>query len=131
MVEYALREGLSSGVGAEIGGEAERLVDGQISLDVEHGGADDLGLFEDVSTTSVEDTVDTSDGVLGTLDLDQVDGLHESGLGGKDAGVQATSGRGDDLTASSVDGVGVKGHVVDVESAGAHVLVAENAPLPP
>ena len=61
------------------------------------------------------------------LDLDQVDGLQESGFGGKDAGVQATSGRGDDLTASSVDGVGMKGHVVDVESAGAHVLVAENA----
>ena len=41
MVEDALGEGLASGVGAEISGEAERLVDGQESLDSVHGGTSD------------------------------------------------------------------------------------------
>ncbi|CAG9136461.1 unnamed protein product, partial [Plutella xylostella] len=30
VVEHALREGLASGVGAQVSGEAERLVDGQV-----------------------------------------------------------------------------------------------------
>ena len=148
MVEHALGEGLSSGVGPEVGGEAEGLVDGQVGLDVEHGGAHDLGLLEHVATATVEDAVDAADGVLGTLkkekqrliqaiqhqkmieishlDLDQVDGLHEPGRGGERARVEAPPGGGDDLSAAPVDGVGVQGHVVDVEADAAHVLVAEH-----
>ena len=68
VVEDALREGLSTGVGPEVGGEAEGLVDGQVGLDVEHGGAHHLGLLKDVATTTVQHTVDTADGVLGTLE---------------------------------------------------------------
>ena len=67
VVEHALGEGLAAGVGAEVGGEAERLVDGQVRLDVEHGRAHHLGLLEDVATAAVQHAVDAADGVLGTL----------------------------------------------------------------
>ena len=67
VVEHALGEGLAAGVGAEVGREAERLVDGQVRLHVEHGGAHDLGLFEHVAAATVKHAVDASHGVLGTL----------------------------------------------------------------
>lgn len=67
MVEHALREGLSTGVGAEVSCEAERLVDRQVCLHHEHGRACDLRLLEHVTTTPVEYSVDTSHGYLGTL----------------------------------------------------------------
>lgn len=67
MVEDALREGLASGVGAQVGGEAERLVDGQVRLHHEHGRAGHLRLLEHVPTTSVQHAVDTADGYLRAL----------------------------------------------------------------
>lgn len=67
MVEHALREGLASGVGAQVSGEAERLVDRQVSLDDEHGGSRDLGLLEHVATTPVQHSVDTTHGYLRAL----------------------------------------------------------------
>ena len=67
MVEDALREGLATGVLAQIGGEAERLVDGQVSLNDEHGCADNLRLLNDNTTASVQHTVDTTDGRLWAL----------------------------------------------------------------
>ena len=69
MVKHTLREGLASGVGAEIGGETEGLVDGQVCLDMEHGGSHDLSLFKNVTSPSVQNSVDTSNGVLGTLKI--------------------------------------------------------------
>lgn len=79
VIEHALRECLSTGVGSQIGGETERLVDGQISLDDEHGRTGDLRVLEHVSTASVQHTVDATDGRFRTLDLAQVYGLHDTG----------------------------------------------------
>ena len=79
-----------------------------------------------MSSLSVEDGVDTTHGVFWALDLDEVDGLEESWLGGHDAGVEASSRGGDELSASSMDGIGVEGDVVEVESDASHVLVAED-----
>lgn len=45
----------------------ERLVDGQVSLDDEHRGSRCLGLLENVTTSTIEDSIDTSDCVFGTL----------------------------------------------------------------
>lgn len=67
-----------------------------------------------------------TEGLASHLDLHQVDGLHESGLGRELAGVQNPAGRGDDLAAAAVDGVRVEGDVVDVEADGTHVLLAEH-----
>ena len=46
------------------------------------------------------------------LDLDEVDGLHQPGLGSEDTGVQDTSSRGDDLAATTMDGVSVQGDII-------------------
>lgn len=100
----------------------KRLVDGQIRLDDKHGCTSHLHLLKDVTSPSVEHTVDASNGHLGTLDLTQVDGLHQSGCCRQYASVQTTPGGGDDLTTSSVDGVSVKCHIVDVEPHSSHVL---------
>lgn len=68
MVEHALWEGLSSGVGSEIGGETERFVYRQVSLDHEHGGTGDLQFFENVTTSAIEDSVDSTNGYFGALE---------------------------------------------------------------
>ena len=67
VVKHALREGLAASVGSQVSSEAEGLVDGQIGLHHEHGGAGGLGLLEHMTSPSVEHTVDTSHSVLRTL----------------------------------------------------------------
>ena len=67
VVKHALREGLAASVGSQVSGEAEGLVDGQVGLHHEHGGAGGLGLLEHVTSPSVEHTVDSSNCVLGAL----------------------------------------------------------------
>ena len=64
--------------------------------------------------------------VLGALNLAKVDGFHETGRSREDAGVEATTSRGNDLATTAMDGVSVKGHVVDVETDSAHVLVTKD-----
>ena len=61
------------------------------------------------------------------LDLDLVDGFHQPRLRSENTGVQDTSSRGDDLTATTVDGVSVQSHVVKVKPDGSHVFVAESS----
>ena len=60
------------------------------------------------------------------LNLDQIYGLQNAGLGGEIASVETTPCGGDDLTTAAMDGIGVKGHVLDVETDPAHVLIAHN-----
>src|SRR4051812_6422852 len=60
VVEDGLGEGLTTGGGAQIGGETEGLVDGQVSADVEQRSTGALLLGVDVTTTAGEDTVDTT-----------------------------------------------------------------------
>ena len=67
VVKHALGEGLASCVGPEVGGEPEGLVDGQVGLDDEHGGAGGLGLLEHVASPPVQHSVDTSNCVLRAL----------------------------------------------------------------
>lgn len=126
VIEHALWEGLAGSGSSEIGIETEGLVDWEVSSDHEHGSSGDGFFGEDVSSLSVEDGVDAAHGVFWALDLDEVDGLEESWLGGHDAGVEASSRGGDELSASSMDGIGVEGDVVEVESDASHVLVAED-----
>ena len=108
VVEYGLREGLTLGRATKVTVEAERLHDGQVSLDGEHGRADTLLLGEDLATTLVQARVDTADGVLRALDLDEVDRLLERGRGEQAGGVANTTARGDDLPTTTVNGIGVQ-----------------------
>lgn len=123
VVEKHGRESLARGGGAEVGVETEGLVDGQVSLDREERSAETLLLLEDVTTTAGEDTVDATHGVLGNLDLDQEHGLEERGLGEEGGGVEHTTRGGDDLSTTTVNGIGVEGDIHDVEADGAHGLL--------
>jgi hypothetical protein len=94
--ENHLGESLTGSGGAEGGGETEGLGDGQVALDLDERGAFALDGLEDDTTTDVQGGVDTGGGVHGAGDLDQEDGLLESGLGGHERGeAHTTSGRHD------------------------------------
>ena len=129
MREDALREGTAGSGSSEGLGETERLGDGKEGLHVDERGAGNRLLFVDDSSTLGEALVDATNGVIRALNLDQEDRLDESGLGGELAGVEDTSGGGHDLTATSVDSVGVEGHILDVESDTSHVLVGQDTLL--
>lgn len=70
MVQDGLRERLTTSLRTKLAVEAERLHDGEVRLDGEHRRPDTLLLTEDLTTTLVEHRVDTTNRVLGTLDLD-------------------------------------------------------------
>lgn len=123
VIEDGLGEGLTTGGGAEIGRETEGLVDGEVSLDGEERSTGTLLLREDVTTATGQDTVDTTHGLLGNLNLNQEDRLEKSGVGKEGSGVQDTAGGGDDLTATTVNGISVKGDIKDVEADGTHGLL--------
>lgn len=124
MVKDGLREGLATSGSTEVAGETEGLVDGQVGLDVEQRSTGTLLLGVDVTTTTGEGTVDTTHGLLGHLDLDVEDGLKQSGVGQHGRGVQDTTSSGDDLTTTTVDGIGVQGHIQDVEANGTQRLLS-------
>ena len=67
VIEHALWEGLASGVGSQVSGEAEGLVDRQVGLDDEHRCSWSLSLLKHVSSPPVQDSVDTSNCVLWAL----------------------------------------------------------------
>ena len=61
------------------------------------------------------------------LNFDQVDRLHEPGLCGQGAGIQDPPGGGNDLPATTMDGVSMESNVVKIEADTAHVFVAQNS----
>merc|ERR1712180_426195 len=129
VVEHALWEGLASSVGPQVSGEAEGLVDRQVGLDDEHGGAGGLRLLEHVTSPSVQHTVDSSNCVLRALNFDQVYWLHNSGVSCQQTSVQDTPCCWDDLTTPTMNSISVEGHIIDVESTIAHVLICQTALL--
>jgi len=126
MVKDALWKGLTAGSRPQMSDETKRFIDWQVSFDSKHWCPGDLRFLVDVTSPLVEDTVDTTDGGLWALDLALVDGFEEPWLGGELTGVEDSSGGWHDLTGTSMDGVSVKGDVVDVESAATHVFVGED-----
>jgi len=126
VVEYALREGLARSLRTEISSETERGIYGQVSLYHVQGGTNLLLFREDVTTTTIESGVNTTHGTLRALDLYQVDGLQEAGLSSQHGGIETLPGGRDDLTSTSVDGVSVEDHIVDVESDTTAIFVAKN-----
>ena len=108
VVEHRLRERLSRRRSPQLAVEAERLHDGQVGLDGEHGGSGTLLFTEDLSTALVKNGVDTTDGVLRALDLDKIDGLLKTGGSKQASGVADTTAGGDDLSSTTVDGISVE-----------------------
>ena len=116
MIEHGLWESLASGIRSQIGDETERLVDGEVGLDVVERSARTLGLLEDVTTSPGEHTVDTTHGLLGHLDLDEVDWLEDGRLGQEHGGVEDTTGSWDDLATATMDSISVESDILDVEA---------------
>ena len=71
-----------------LSGETEGLVDRQVGLDDEHGGAGGLGLLEHMSSPPVQDSVESHNSILVTLNLHLGHRLQQPGLGGDHGGVQ-------------------------------------------
>ena len=115
MIKHALKEGLSTGVRTKISGETKGLVDRQVGLDDEHWGSGGLSLLENVSSPSVQNSVDTSNCVLGALDFNLINRFHHPGLSGQQGSVEYTPSCGNNLTTSSMDGISVKGNVINVK----------------
>ena len=129
MVEDALREGTAGGGGTESLGETKGLSDREISLYNEEGGSGN-GLFTDNDTSSLsEGLIDATHGVVGALNLAKEDGLNEAGLCSELRSVVNTSSGRDDLTTTSVDCVGVKCYVHDVELDASHVFISHSTLL--
>ena len=126
MREDTLREGLTGGLRTEIGGETEGLEDGQVGLNLVERSTGALFFSNDVSTTLIQARINTTNGVFWALDIDEEDGFLETRLGGQDGGVDDTTASGDDLSTTTMDGIGVEGDIVDVETASTHVFVTED-----
>lgn len=129
MGENALREGTAGGGGSEGLGETEGLSDGEEGLDVNERGAHDRLFFVNDTSSLGHALVDSTNSVIGALDLDQEDGLHESWGGSELRGEEDTSGSGDDLTATSMDSISMEGNILDVETDSSHVLVSQDTLL--
>lgn len=69
MVEYTLREGLSTGLEAQLGIETERLSDRQVCLDGKHGRSDALLVAEYLGTVLMEAIVYAPNRIFGGLNL--------------------------------------------------------------
>lgn len=70
-----------------------------------------------MTTLLVEHTVDTAKGVLGCLDLYQVDRLTQAGPSCDLRGIDGSSASGDDLSTTPVDGVCVQNHITHLHKA--------------
>ena len=59
------------------------------------------------------------------LNFNQVDWLHKSWSSTQNTSIEASSGSWNDLTTSTMDGISMKRHVMDVKSHTSHVLLAK------
>lgn len=134
MVENALGEGLSLGEGSEQFSESERFSDWEVSLDDGHWGSGDLFFLDDETSSLVETVVDSSHGIHWAGNLSLEDGLLESGFSGQLTSVVEFSGGWDDLSGTSVDGIGVQDGIQKVDSDTSHVFFTDDSflgsPLP-
>ena len=107
MVKHTLREGSSTGQFSQVLGESERLSDWQVTLHNDQWGSRDW-FFTDHNTSSLgQALVNSTHGIIWGLNFAQEDWLLESWFGSQLGSVQDSSGSGDDLTSSSVDGISV------------------------
>ena len=107
MVEHRLGERLSTSCLAEITVEAERLHDGEIRLHGEHRCADTLLLREYLSSPLVQYRIDTANGVLWALNLDEVHGFLHTGRCEQTCSIRHTTTCRDNLSSSTMNGVGM------------------------
>merc|ERR1719225_2157787 len=74
----------------------------------------------------IEHTINSTDSVFRALNFAKVYGLAQSGGSGQLTGIENPSSSGDNLTTTTMNGISVQCHVVDVKSHTTHVFVAQN-----
>ena len=129
MGEDALWEGSSGGGSSQGRGETERLSDWEISLHLHEWGSSNWLLTNDDTSSLGKGLIDTTNAVIWGLDLNQENWLLEFWGSSELTGVEDSSGSWDDLTSTSMDGIGVKGNIMDVESDTSHGLIAHGSLL--
>jgi len=126
MIEHALWEGSSWGEFSQMLGEPEWLSDWQVSSnDKERCSINWLFSNNDTSSCG-KALIDTSHSIIRCLDFTQEDGFLESGLSSQDSSIVDSSGSGDDLSTTSVDGISMEYDIEDVESNTSHVLFSHD-----
>jgi len=124
--EDALWEGSSGGVSSKGLGETERFSDWKMSFHLDEWGSSNWLLTDNDTSSLGKSLINWSNNIIWGLDLNQEDWLLELWCSGELTSVDDSSGGWDDLTSTSMDGIGVKGNIVDVESASSHVLIAHS-----
>eukprot|EP01083_Nonionella_stella_P280440 954062_1 len=125
MVERTLREGLSSSVRTKIGGETERLHNGQVSKESHLGCSRTLLLSEDVTTTTGENSVYVTHGILWNRNITEVNRLEKTGLGSQQRRKANPTGGRHDLSHTTMDGISVKYDIHKVETACTHLFLTK------
>ena len=127
MVEHTLWEGTSRGGSSEGLGESKGLSDWKVSLEVDKWGSLNWILTNNHTSSLGETLVNSTDGIIWALDLNEEDWLLESWGSSELRGVEDSSGGWDDLTTSSVNSISVEGNILDVESNTSHLLVSQDS----
>lgn len=125
VVKDQLWESLTTSGLSQLTGETERLVNWQVGLDGEQWGTWSLLLRDNLTSLLVQNRVDTTNGVLWTLDLDQENWFLDSWLSQQHGSVGNSSHSWDDLTTTSVDSISVQGNIQDVNSDRSDVLTKD------
>jgi hypothetical protein len=120
MIKHRLRERLTTRSLTNIRRKSKRFVDREVRFNGIERGSGTLFLRENMTTSTIKDRVDTTHGGVGTENLDEEDRFLESWHGEKFRGVENTTTCGDDLSSSTVDGVGMECYVLDVETNTSH-----------
>mmetsp|Transcript_749 Transcript_749/g.1722 ORF Transcript_749/g.1722 Transcript_749/m.1722 type:complete len:844 (-) Transcript_749:24-2555(-) len=125
MVELKLREGSTGGGLSKRLGESEGLGDGQVGAHVGNTTSHTGTLIEDLSTSHGENVVDGSSDGSGASDVHQEHRLQKRGGTAVHTGVGHTTRAGGDLTHTSMDGISVQSHVIQVHAQTADALLAQ------
>src|ERR1700721_2059099 len=88
MVKYSLRESLSTGCLANVTRESERFVDRKINFYSVQRDFGSLFFSEDMSSSTIQDRIDSSHCGIGTEDFNEENGFLESGLRKEFRGVE-------------------------------------------
>mmetsp|Transcript_5297 Transcript_5297/g.19284 ORF Transcript_5297/g.19284 Transcript_5297/m.19284 type:complete len:856 (+) Transcript_5297:61-2628(+) len=126
VIEDGLRERLARGGRTESTREAEGLHDRQVRLDVVNRRTRALSFFDDHTALLRDSGVNTTKSLLRSLDFDQVDRFEETRFGAERRRIQHTTASRDDLTTTTVNGIGVENDIVDFELDTTHVFFGED-----
>jgi hypothetical protein len=75
----------------------------------------------------IENIIDSSHTVRGSSDFCKEDGFLERRRGSEFTTIIDSSSGGDNLTTSSVDSIGVKDNIQNIDSDGSHVFISHNS----